>query len=500
MNTSRFLFLAILLLASTLLSAQITNNPQSRINELTETSGFQFLQVDLPETPPVFSGDLFEVLDQAFDSLTALSEIKGFNAALLCPDGTLWKRATGISQELPDTVSLNTEDLMGIGSITKSYVAAIVLLLLEDGLLSLDDSIGMYLDPYPNVPGEATIRQLLSHRTGINDYLNENPAVWDAWLADPDSIWAVDTILYNHILEPNFEVGAEWSYSNTNYLLAGRIIENITGQPWHQVVRERIIDPMGLNHTFVYPYESPGGQNLSNCWYDFDGNGDVEDLQGNGITMDGFFSFASSAGCIISNPEDLAYFSQQLHGGSFLQPSTLAEMHTDYRNDPQGFQYGLGAGSVPVLGADNWGHGGSIIYRSLAYYFPDENMSFAFQQNDRRVGPDYLDIYDFYLVLLNIYLNYTPPTTSISDIDIIEGVDVFPNPTKDFVVIELDENLAQNGTLRIYNPIGQILYSETIRDGEHRKSIDLTNISEGTYFLSIGIGEKTGVKTLMIAH
>ena len=54
-----------------------------------------------------------------------------------------------------------------------------------------------------------------------------------------------------------------------------------------------------------------------------------------------------------------------------------------YQNDPQEFQYGLGTGSIPVFGVDNWGHGGSIIYRSLAYYFPDQNMSFAFQQNDR---------------------------------------------------------------------------------------------------------------------
>jgi D-alanyl-D-alanine carboxypeptidase len=110
---------------------------------------------------------------------------------------------------------LETEDLMGMGSISKSFVSTTILVLFEEGLLSLDDSIGMYLDDYPNVPGEATIKQLLGHRTGISDYLNENPAMIDLWANHPDTLLPADTILYHYVLEPNFPVGNDWSYSNT---------------------------------------------------------------------------------------------------------------------------------------------------------------------------------------------------------------------------------------------------------------------------------------------
>ena len=129
------------------------------------------LNVQTPASSLFVAGSsLPEVLDHVFDSLTSISVIKGFNAAMLLPDGTLWKRASGLAEQIPAQIDLTTDHLMGMGSISKSFVSATMLLLLEDGLLSLDDSIGQYLEPYTNVPGHTTIRQLLSHRSGINDY------------------------------------------------------------------------------------------------------------------------------------------------------------------------------------------------------------------------------------------------------------------------------------------------------------------------------------------
>ena len=388
---------------------------------------------------------------------------------------------------------------MGIGSITKTFVSATLLLLMEDDLLALDDSIGRYLENYPNVPAGATIRQLLGHRTGINDYLNENIEIWNTWFSQPDSLWSVDSILHNHILGPNFEVGSSWSYSNTNYLLAGRIIQNITGQPWHHIVRERIIEPMGLNHTFIYPYESPGSQNFANCWADYDMNGQPEDLQGSGVTMDGFFSLASSAGCIISNPEDMVNFSQQLYGSSFLQPSTLAEMQIDYTNGSQGFLYGLGTTSAPQLFEENWGHQGNIIYLSTGYYFPGLNKALAVQQNDRRSGYSNIDLNDVFLALLNAYNNFMP-TSIENQLDVVEKINIFPNPCKNYVSIEFNEVPHTEGVLSILNRNGQILHSENIKSGEQKSSIDLSELPEGSYLINIAIGKLRGIKPLVIVR
>ena len=309
---SLLLLLPALLIAALPAVAQIT-----LLHEIPARTNF--LSIDQPERldPLVFNGSLAETLDFVFDSLSALTPVKGFNAAMLLPDGSLWKRASGRAEDIPVAVPLSTEHLMGMGSISKSFVAATLLLLAEDGLVDLDDSIGQHLDPYPNVPGHATIRQTLSHRSGINDYLNENEATVEAWFGNPDSLWVTDTLLNNFVLEPNFPVDTDWSYSNTNYLLAARIIENVTGQPWHQVVRQRLLDPLGLTHTFVYPWETPGNQPFSHVWADLDGNGTVEDLQGLGVPMAGLFSLAGGAGCLITTPEDLVRFSERLYGGQW---------------------------------------------------------------------------------------------------------------------------------------------------------------------------------------
>ena len=280
-------------------------------------------------TAAEYTGSLSEVLDAAFDSITNMSTLTGFNAAMILDDGSVWKRAVGMGEEEPEVVPLTTDHLMGMGSISKTFVSATMLLLMEDGLLALDDTIGQYITAYENVPGDVTIRQLLSHRSGINDYLNENPATVLEWVNNPDSIWVEDTLLNNYVLETNFLPGEAWSYSNTNYLLAGRIIENITGQLWYNVVRDRIINPLNLSSTFTYPWESPGVQPFSHAWLEWDALLGVDDLQGSGVSMDGFFSMASSAGCLISTPEDLVLFSNALYGGDLLQPASLVEMQTD---------------------------------------------------------------------------------------------------------------------------------------------------------------------------
>jgi hypothetical protein len=236
-------------------------------------------------------------------------------------------------------------------------------------------------------------------------------------------------------------------------LLAGKIIENITGQPWYEVVRNRIIDPMGLTHTLSYPFETPGGQNVSHCWLDFDGNGEVEDLQGSGVTMDGFLNIANSAGCLLSTPEDIASFHQQLYGGSFLQPATLEEMQTDYANDPSGYIYGLAAISWTVFGMENWGHSGNSIYRSLAHHFPDENISYSIQQNDIRIGNNIIDIFDISLAIFDTYLNFTP-TTSSEYLTASEAIRLFPNPATDEVTLELKTLLDEPSIMHVFTPQG----------------------------------------------
>lgn len=487
-----FLISALLIMA--LFRPQDLHGQNALLNE--SSTRFLFKDADRSINVPLsISGStLPEVLDHVFDSLTSQSTIKGMSAAMLLPDGTLWKRARGLARGLPTQQTLTTDHLLGMGSITKSFVATTLLLMIEDSLLSLDDSIGSYLAPYDHIPGHVTIRQLLSHRSGINDYLNENAAMVDAWLTYPDSIWVADTILHLYVLAPNFPVGSDWSYSNTNYLLAGRIIEEITGHPWYVEVRERILNPYNFSHTFAYPYESYGAQPFAHVWIDADGDGLVDDLQGIGFPDVGLFSIAGSAGSLLSTPEDLVQFHRLVYGGYLLQDTTLEEMLTDYIQDGSGFEYGLGTLMYPLgSNLENHGHDGSILFYAIASFFPGEDLAIAVMQNDNRLevpGPTDapFDLNYLFLALLDTYLNYSIPSATHDQLLFVENLSVSPNPADDFTKVEFTLTTNSHVLSTLHRMDGGIVQSNDfgwLEAGHHTLELGLKDISQGSYLLSL---------------
>lgn len=471
----------LLLLAAQQITVAQTAFQKGILNEKTSVPT-SLSPIDAFKPVDLRASTLPEALDAAFDNICSASTLKGgFNAAMLLPDGSIWKRAYGVAKEIPATVPLTTDHLMAMGSITKSFVAATLLTMVDDSLLGLDDSIGQYLSSYPNIDGNATIRQLLSHRTGFSDYL-EHPATIGEWLNNLDSIWVADTVLNHYVLAPNFPVGTDFSYSNTNYLLAGRIIESITGMPWYFAVRERILLPLGLTHTFAYPWETPGTQPVSNLFFDTDFDGVVEDAQGSGMALEGLYSLVSSAGNLMSTPEDIVKFNKAVHGGNVLKPATFAAMHP--ANPPQ---YGLGAFPLDIPGVPNWGHNGDLLYKSKGFYLLDETMSLAVQQNDFRLAddamPDLIDIDTVFTVLLMTYLDFEP-SSSVEDLTQQQGFRVFPNPAADVLNLEVLEQLDVPAQVLISDVTGRLVVSQTIQNKQ--VTLPIGQLSSGIYTLRVG--------------
>lgn len=431
--------------------------------------------------------DLNALLDHVFDSLTNASTISGFNAAILFDDGSVWKRANGQAVGFPFPQPMTEDHLMAMGSISKTFVATTIMLLVEDGLLNLDDPLHLYLPDYPNIDNRISIRQLLSHTSGLNDFLNENPNTTTTWATYLDSIWHIDTVLNHFVLEPNFSAGTGWSYSNTNFLLAGRIIEVVTGRAWYEVVRDRIIDPLNLTSTFTYPWEDFGTLELAHAFVDIDGNGSLEDAQGYGFNLDGLFSLASSAGCLISTPENIARFNKMLFTGQIVNSNSLMEMTTNYiPGPPSNGLYGLGTTSFP-LGEPNWGHNGSLIYQSLALYFPNYDISLAIQQNDPTIGNNQnpqIDIYFIFQELVNAIASYVP--TSLQELENNVTMDIFPNPVSNHLNITIVDhsNLQKDTELKIYAADGKLIDIITLTG--KNISADVSDLQDGWYIIRLG--------------
>lgn len=435
------------------------------------------------------TGEIHEALNEVFDELSDLSVVTGFNAAIIFPDDTYWKRASGIAQNVPSEVSMETDHIIPMGSITKTFVSATLLDMVEDGLLSLEDSIGMYLGNYQNIDNSATIRQLLNHRTGFSDYINENQQMADDWYADLDRIWEIDTLLENYVLDPNFPVGQEWSYSNTNFILTGKIIEVLTGKLWFEEVRNRIVEPLGLSSTLAYPWEETDSIKFAHAFADINMNGDLDDVQGNDLPLKGFMSMASSAGSLATTAQDLVTFGKRIYNAGILDQFTIDEMTRDYIMEPgNGIEYGLGSLSINGI-PENYGHDGSVIYLSILLYFPEYDIAIAVQQNDSQVGLSTPDLYDVLFGLLDVYDECI--STSSNDDLAISSLQVYPNPTSENLIIEFDnsDNIEIEAPMEIIDAMGRILDQKILTSP--KSTIDVHHLPSGFYYLKIdGVTKK----------
>lgn len=412
------------------LAAQENLNLQI-LNEV-DANKVQFL-----ENTPGFRGptnnSLEELLNLTFDSIANLSPLKGMNAAINLPDGTIWRRAKGLaSSDLQD--SLNVSHAMGMGSTTKTFTAVTILLLQEEGLLHINDPIGNYLPDNPNIDSAITIRQLLQHTSGIYNY-TDHPDFSDAVFSNPTYIWSPDEIIENFVLAPLFLPGTSWSYSNTNYLLAGMIIEAVTNQSYYAAVRSRILNPLGLTHTFCYPQETLAGP-FADVWLDIDGNGTKEVVQ-DFLPLTGYFSAAYSAGALVTTPEDLALFFKKLLNQEILQSSTYNEMFFLYPLEPSGtFGYGLGIYNSQACNQMGWGHNGYIIYQSDNLTLPNEDYAISVLSNDGDTDPDIIGLTDMKLALADVICNFEP--VGLDD-QIAAVLTISPNPVTDYLEVTLPE-------------------------------------------------------------
>ena len=176
---------------------------------------------------------------------------------------------------------LKKDHLFRIASCTKTFIATLATILHFEGKLDLDDSIANYLPgsitSHVQYADEITIRQLLSHASGIFD-INDNPEYWEAQFNDPmKERTDIEVLEFAYDKPAYFEPGAGSKYSNTNYLLAGLILDEALGYHHSQGIRTRILEPLELNSTFYEQQEEFDRTRLSHEYFDFEGDGIAED-------------------------------------------------------------------------------------------------------------------------------------------------------------------------------------------------------------------------------
>ncbi|WP_405972072.1 beta-lactamase family protein [Streptomyces sp. NBC_00988] len=303
--------------------------------------------------------------------------------------GTTWSTTAGVGN-LRTGKPRSADDRYRVGSITKAFVSTVLLQLEAEGRLSLDDTVEKWLPGVVqgngNDGGRITVRQLLNHTSGIYNYTEDDDFgrayfTKDGFFQhryDTKTPAALVAIAMSH--KPDFTPGTSWHYSNTNYVLAGMVIQKVTGHSYATEIRDRIINPLHLRATSLpgtkVTVPRPSSHAYSKLAEETTGpTYDVTKLNP---------SLASSAGEMISSSADLDRFYGALLGGKLLPAKQLKEMQTTVpAGDSPTTRYGLGISDIKLpCGVHLWGHDGGIHGSSSAVVAtPDGRHSLAFNFN-----------------------------------------------------------------------------------------------------------------------
>lgn len=257
-----------------------------------------------------------------------------------------------------------------LGSVTKQFTAASILLLQERGKLNIQEPVKKYMPDAPAAWDKITIYNLLTHTSGIPSFTGF--ADYPKW--EPFATTPAESVARFRDKPLDFVPGEKWSYSNSGYLLLGFLVEKISGETYEKFVRENIFNPLGMHdsgydsNAAIIPRRAagytPGKNGLENAGF---------------IHM----SIPHAAGALYSTTEDLLKWEQGLYGGKLLSAASLATMTTPFKND-----YACGLFVQTKDGRKKIGHGGGIEgFNTDLNYFPEDKLAVVVLSNVNGSGP-----------------------------------------------------------------------------------------------------------------
>jgi CubicO group peptidase (beta-lactamase class C family) len=329
-------------------------------------------------------------LDAELDVVRTRLGIPGVSVTIIFRDGSTWIGTSGRA-DVAGKVDVLPDTAFALASISKTYTAALVLDLVGEGKIDLATSARVYL-PKSALDKRITVRQLLEHTSGLDDYFL-HPPIDKALLADRDAAWSIGRTL-KYVGKSYFPPGRGYHYSNTNYLYLGLIAERVTGVPLATELRRRFFSPLKLDDTWYQAVDKPvrplahgyrfAGPKLSSPPIDLTAKARVAPFRS-------VVTAAAGAGSIAATSSDVARWARFLYDGEVLGP-VMTTVMLDGVADTAGYRppvpYGLGVQAFPIMGRVALGHSGRFIgFRSAVRHLPSEALTIAVLTNQSRADP-----------------------------------------------------------------------------------------------------------------
>jgi CubicO group peptidase (beta-lactamase class C family) len=332
-----------------------------------------------------------------------------------------------------------------IGSVTKQFTAALVLLLAQDGKLALSDPVSKLVPDAPAAWSNVTVSQLLHHTSGIPEFTDDPRfPVWSASPRTPRDI--VDLVAAKPL---DFPSGSRFAYSNTNYEVLGEIIEKVSGVSYGALLESRLLDPLGMRDT---------GLDADDLILSHRALGYAENAGGWSYAHSESMTVPWAAGAMYSTTGDLARWTKALHGGKVVSPASLAEMTRAGLGDyGMGLEIGKHDGEAMI-----WHNGGIEGFHSYVSWLPARRLVIVILSNDQSapdeiMGSQLIDVTEGRPVILPAERH----TVAISPAELARFVGAFsfpdqPAPTK----VDLE-----NGHL-VFGQRRRPLEYQGLRDGQ----------------------------------
>ena len=274
----------------------------------------------------------------------------------------IYRKAYG-KANLELDVNMKPENVFEVGSITKQFTAVSILMLLEEGKLSLEDDITKFIANYPAKGKQITVHHLLTHTSGIKSYTSMQK-FGEVTTKDVEPLKFID-FFKNEPMD--FEPGDKYKYNNSGYFILGYIIEKVSGMSYPKFVEERIFKKLNMNsscygsHTKLIKNRATGYRKR---------NGEYSNAQY--ISM----SLPYAAGSIMSNVDDMLQWQTAIRNNMLVKKETIDKAFTNYTlNNGKKINYGYGWHLNEINGVSTIEHGGGIPgYKSMGVYVPSEDV------------------------------------------------------------------------------------------------------------------------------
>lgn len=314
------------------------------------------------------TGPLVRYADSVANAAVAERRTAGVSVAIVKNGKTVLAKGYGFA-DLENDVPATTETVYRIGSITKQFTAAGIMRLMEQGKLSLDDTLQKLFPGYNTQGNRVTVRHLLSHTSGIRSYTSMGPRWGRTMRIDlvPDSLMAL------FAGEPfDFKPGEQWRYNNSGYFLLGMIIEKLSGKTYGQYLQDEFFTPLGLKGT-VYCDQAPIIKRRAQGYAIKPPPGpSAQFINAEPLSM----TQPYAAGSLCSTVTDLVTWTQALSSGKVVSPASYALMTTPgMLNDGTPHTYGFGLSVGALRGHRQVNHNGGINgFVSELHHYVDDSL------------------------------------------------------------------------------------------------------------------------------